>query len=226
MNPLILTIDTALSSAAVCLAQGQQIIASATIEVQNEQASWLQPAIRDLLKGADLVTASLDAVAVSAGPGSYTGLRIAMASAKGLCYVLKKPLICLDTLLVMARTARQKEQSPSLYCPMIDARRMEVYYALYDNDLQVLEPVQALVLNELSFEKWLQAGSVRFFGDGAAKFKALLKSDTALFPEIGSTLEQAACLAAESYANQAFADLAYAEPNYVKAFYTPVKAKC
>ena len=220
----ILTIDTSGDEAGICLAQ-DDLFTETVNPKQQDHAAWLQPAIRQLLQAADRTTESLDAIAVVAGPGSYTGLRVGMASAKGLCYVLDKPLILMGSLEIMARAAMKQTATSRLLCPMIDARRMEVYTAVYDGAAKELEPPHALVLEPGSFDKWLESNDLLFFGNGSGKYKSLLKCDQAVFENIHSSIRDAASLAAEMYHRQAFADLAYAEPFYVKAFYTPVKAK-
>ncbi len=223
-SPLILHIDTAGSSSLVALSAGNTVLAADTREAQAEQAAWLQPAIGRLMSQAGFSLEEIDAVSVSAGPGSYTGLRIGMASAKGICFALGKPLIVLSTLKIMALAMRDQAGEGVLLCPQIDARRLEVFTALYNSQLNELLPPQPLVLTENSYDRWLAAHLVVFAGSGAAKCKSLLKSENALFIPLPSTQQAAVCLGLESFARQGFADLASAEPLYVKAFYTPAKA--
>lgn len=221
---IILTIDTAGEQAGICLSLGDHHIQSVNPQ-QRDHAAWLQPAIRELFEASSTELSSLDAVAVTAGPGSYTGLRVALSSAKGLCYALGKPLITMSSLLVMAKTAVKQLEKPMLLCPMIDARRMEVFTALFDENGQQLQEAFALVLEPDSFDKWLYEKPVCFFGNGAEKYKNMLKNVNAYFENIHTDIITTAQLAAEMYAKQAFSDLAYTEPNYVKAFYSPQKAK-
>lgn len=145
---LILNIDTSTEQAGICLAKDEHVLGILRNDEQKDHASWLHPAIRKLLENAAYALGELDAIAVTAGPGSYTGLRVAMAAAKGLCYALKVPLILENTLDVMALAGSQQPQLPEacLICPMIDARRMEVFTALYTKDLQVIMPGTAMVL--------------------------------------------------------------------------------
>lgn len=216
----ILLIDTALDLASVSVCEDGKPVAAASNDEAKEHAGWLQPAIGDLMKSQGMQFADLDAIAVSAGPGSYTGLRVAMASAKGLCYALSKPLIAINTLKIMAHAAVRQLGSATWFCPMIDARRMEVFTAIYDAQLDEKMPPQALILTETGFDDWLQQMPVCFFGNGARKYKELLKSGRASFETVNVKVEDGASLAAEMYDRQAFADLAYAEPFYLKPFYS------
>lgn len=224
MEPILLIIDTATAHGAVCITEGSNILASETMDQQTEQAAWMQPAIKRLFLRMGKKLEQIDAVAVSAGPGSYTGLRIAMASAKGICFACDKPLISLSTLRIMAMAVKSEQKSPVLLCPMIDARRMEVYSALYDFQLIELQAPQAIILDENSFGEELKNNEICFFGSGADKFKTLLKTTKLCMAATPATLPAAAALAAETFARQGFQDLALAEPFYVKAFYSPVKA--
>src|SRR5665647_1745116 len=144
---LILNIDTATESAIISISEKDKIIDSVTNSNQKDHASFLQPAIKNLLQKADLSINKLNAIAVTAGPGSYTGLRVGMASAKGLCYALKIPLITINTLEVMALSSLKQIHDPSaLYCPMIDARRMEVFTAVYDHHLtEIIKPCSMIL---------------------------------------------------------------------------------
>eukprot|EP01035_Chromulina_nebulosa_P008319 gene8319-11275_t len=175
---LILNIDTTGQQGLVTLAKDGVSLASLMDDQPMQHASFLQPAIKKLMADAGYKLSELDVVAVSNGPGSYTGLRVGLASAKGLCHALNKPLITLNTLQVMAKTAiEQNAENPSfkpldsgssvVYCPMIDARRMEVFFALYDGDAkEVLAPSAAIVAEDFLREK-LNSMSILFFGNGA-----------------------------------------------------------
>jgi tRNA threonylcarbamoyladenosine biosynthesis protein TsaB len=165
--PIILNIDTATELASVCLSNNEQILAEKENAIQKEHASFIHLAIQQAVEQAGKSLKEIDAVAVTAGPGSYTGLRVGMATAKGLCYALSKPLIAINTLEVMthgAITGQQNTFTPdTLFCPMIDARRMEVFTSLYNSSLEdVLAPC-ALVLDSFFFKKWLEEGKIFFF---------------------------------------------------------------
>ncbi|MCW3074418.1 MAG: tsaB [Flaviaesturariibacter sp.] len=215
---LILTIDTAVIGTSICLADGDKILASSENSEQREGASWLQPAIQQLFKEQAISLSSLSAVAISAGPGSYTGLRVGMASAKGLCYALKIPLIAINTLQMMAAAALPAH---GLLCPMIDARRMEVFTALYDASLTEVLPSTPLVLDQTSFIDWLDKDPVLFFGNGSQKFQTLMNHPNARFKEVSATAQSMVPLAYAAFQKKDFADLAYCEPFYGKAFFSP-----
>lgn len=218
---LILNIDTAIESASVCLARDGKVLSHSRNEKQKDHAAWLHPAIKEIFEKNNVEFATIDAVAVTEGPGSYTGLRIGMATAKGICYAMNKPLITMNTLLVLANAAR--EEKADLLCPLIDARRMEVFTAIYTKELRVVMEPTALSLTEKSFDQELAKNTICFFGNGHKKFQQLTKSPNAVFAEI--TIDTAAMigLAEEKFSRKEFADLAYAEPLYLKEFYTPGK---
>jgi tRNA threonylcarbamoyladenosine biosynthesis protein TsaB len=173
--------------------------------------------IADICKEAGKKLSDIDAVAVSKGPGSYTGLRIGVSAAKGFCFSLNIPLISVDTLQAMAKS--QNHQNV-FFCPMIDARRMEVYTALYDAEGNKIEDISAKIIDENSFEKELKANKIIFFGDGAEKCRVVLESNpNAIFIEnVHPSAKYVNELALEKYNNKEFEDLAYFEPFYLKDF--------
>ena len=214
----ILNIDTAVVSASLCLAKDDQVLKLKVNPSQKDHASWLHVAIKQLMEEAGLSLRELDAIAVSSGPGSYTGLRVSMATAKGLCYALQKPLITVSTLKMMAVAAI--DASTDLLCPMIDARRMEVFTAVYDHSLvEILSPVNIILENE-SFKELLHTSSILFFGNGSEKLKPLVSHQNAQFKNLEANAEHMTGLSFSQFEKQEFADLAYAEPYYGKAFYT------
>ncbi|MCW3089272.1 MAG: tsaB [Ferruginibacter sp.] len=222
---IILNIDTAVDVASVSIAKDGEIMARASNSQQKDHGGFLQPAIASLLKDTGISIQELDAIAISAGPGSYTGLRVGMATAKGLCYALKKPLITINTLEILASAAisqfneKSLKDSP-LFCPMIDARRNEVFTAMYHQNLrEVLKPV-ALVLDQNSFAKSLLNSRVFFFGNGSEKWKLFCSSSNANFIELADNHMAMSKLADRLYRLDEFADLAYSTPFYLKEFYT------
>lgn len=198
----------------------------------NQHASKLTLLIDEVMKQANKSLNGLDAIAVSKGPGSYTGLRIGISTAKGLCYALDKPLIAVDTLLAMANglladskfdihaRAAGGQYSGVLLCPMIDARRMEVYSALYTENLQCVREVLADVVDEQSFHDFLDQTSVVFFGSGAGKCKALLSGHPGAIFYDGflSSAKNMVSLSATYFSEKKFEDVAYFEPFYLKEF--------
>jgi tRNA threonylcarbamoyladenosine biosynthesis protein TsaB len=215
---LILHIETAVEGASICLARDQQLIAFEQNKDIKDSAAWLHNAIQALFADNSISLQQLQAIAVSAGPGSYTGLRVGMATAKGLCYALQVPLIMLGTLEIMATAAR--DVSTALVCPMIDARRLEVFTAVYDKNGQAIVAPHNLVLDTNSFADLLEKHSITFFGNGSTKWKSLVTAPTAHFEDIEYSAKDMIALAANSYNQNAFTDLAYSEPLYIKEFFT------
>jgi len=163
---LILSIDTSTEKAGISLSRNGSILAILSNSAQKEHASWLHVAVKEMMEHAGYHMKDLDAIAISAGPGSYTGLRVSMAAAKGFCFALKIPLITENTLRIMAYAASQQRDpvSTALICPMIDARRMEVFTAVYTSDLNEVMMPQALVLDKNSFENLFSSHSIIFLG--------------------------------------------------------------
>lgn len=231
--PLLLHIDTATEYASVCVTQNEEVLSLKINEQQQNHASFIQPAIKTIfeeLYGISL--AAIDAVAVTAGPGSYTGLRVGLASAKGFCFALNKPLILINTLEVMALAAIEycKDHSlnikhPAAFCAMIDARRMEVFTAMYNMQLEYILQPAALVLNAGSFKEQLDTQQVFFSGSGAKKFSGLIHHENACFIDAQHHAGHLAKLAVKAYDQKLFADIAYSEPLYLKEFFTPAKTK-
>jgi tRNA threonylcarbamoyladenosine biosynthesis protein TsaB len=190
-------------------------------EKQKEQAGWLHLTIDKMIKDAGGTMKDIKAVAVSNGPGSYTGLRIGLSAAKGLCYALQIPLITIGTLQMMVQGVADNEAN--LYCPMIDARRMEVFTAIYDSERKEIAAPAALILDENSFTEELKENRIFFFGNGAGKFKNICRHSNTIFKEQETDASQLAKLSQEKFTAGDFADVAYSEPFYVKEFFTTYK---
>jgi tRNA threonylcarbamoyladenosine biosynthesis protein TsaB len=228
---LILNIDTASENAHVSLAKNGLVLHSLSNESQKEHAAFLQTAIQQLTKTTGINLKDVDAIAVTAGPGSYTGLRVGMASAKGLCYALKKPLITIGTLEVLAVSALQlfpNDNEDLLYCPMMDARRMEVFTAVYNHDLTMhLQPC-AMILDELSFEKELKRNQIVFFGNGSDKWKLICpdsyRDENAIFKTVSILPKSLSKSTNALFLEKKFTELAYSEPLYLKEFQTVIKS--
>jgi tRNA threonylcarbamoyladenosine biosynthesis protein TsaB len=219
---LILNIDTSTSLASIALGRDGIIVDSSFNPQQKDHAAWLHVAIRELLINNNTTLQSLDAIAVTSGPGSYTGLRVAMATAKGICYAINKPLITHNTLEIMTRSII-KDHVADLYCPMIDARRMEVFTALYNCELNVKMTPKALILDSQTFHDQLKKNSIIFFGTGSEKFSSVLNHPNAKFVECRFSAEDMIFASEDKMGKSAFADLAYAEPEYLKEFHDTFK---
>jgi tRNA threonylcarbamoyladenosine biosynthesis protein TsaB len=217
---LILSIETSTKVCSVALHRDETLLASSQILIEKSHSKYITLLIENLFSYAGEKMTDLDAVAVSKGPGSYTGLRIGVSTAKGICYALEKPLIAIDTLESIAYEANRFNFTNVLLCPMIDARRMEVYCAIYDHKLSCLEKVHAKVIEENSFEDFLAKQPVLFFGDGAQKCKTLLgnKSNAVFIENVFPSAINIGALALKSFQEKRFEDVAYFEPFYLKDF--------
>jgi tRNA threonylcarbamoyladenosine biosynthesis protein TsaB len=226
----ILLIETSTRVCSVGIARDGQLLSIQEDHSMNySHSAILTVFIEKVLHDAGLTVKDLHGVAVSQGPGSYTGLRIGVSAAKGICFALDLPLIAVDTLLAMARqcvenkldvmNAHHNNHLPLLMCPMIDARRMEVYHALYNEKLQVVEPTRAKVIEGDTFSVLLENHRIAFFGDGAAKCKPLLEHGNALlFDDIFPSVKGMTVQAFEYFNAGDFVDVAYFEPFYLKDF--------
>ncbi len=219
---LILCIETSTTVCSVALTQNHVVLSTLREDVPNSHSTLLTVLIEQLLTQAGYQAKDLDAVAVSSGPGSYTGLRIGVSVAKGICFALSKPLIAITSLEIMAAQFLHNAPevtSKDLLCPMIDARRMEVYSALYRNDLSLAREVVAEIIDENSYQAELKQQRIFFFGDGATKCRETLNHPHALF--VGDVVPLAtamAALAMTRFGAKLFVDVAYFEPFYLKSF--------
>ena len=256
MYPLILHIETATELCSVALSRGTRCIAVRENSEGRNHATMLTPFIDDLMRTHDVSIPQLDAVAVSSGPGSYTGLRIGLSTAKGLCFGGNIPLIAVSTLQAMSmgfvqqhpewcspRRSQTQTIKPStklnpngaaldevkpetLLCPMIDARRLEVYTALFDTNGRQVEKVSAEIITEHSFASWLDEHPIYFFGNGAAKCHPIITHPNAVFPEgFAHSARYMIQPALQTYLEKRFEDVAYCEPFYLKDFIAGPKKK-
>ena len=215
---MILLIDTATKICSVSIAKAGQIIALQEDTEGFNHASQLTILIQKTCEIAQIQLMDLDAVAVSIGPGSYTGLRIGLSTAKGICFALNKPLIAIETLEALFSASKlATDFENALYAPMIDARRMEVYSVFYNKENAIIQPKQSLIIKEDSFKELLnQYDKIVLSGDGAEKCKSVLNNEQFHYTDIICSSKHLALLAFTAFQNKNFADLAYVEPIYFK----------
>ncbi len=219
--PCILHIETSTAVCSVAVSEGGQAIFSREEFKGPSHAVSLGVFVDEALSFVDSHAIVLDAVAVSCGPGSYTGLRIGVSMAKGVCYGRSIPLIGIPTLEILSVPVLLYHELPedALICPMIDARRMEVYAAVYDRSLQMKRKTSADIVDENSYMEFLNEHPVYFFGDGAAKCRGKITHPNAHFiEEISPLARLMSPLAEKAFAKDDFKDVAYFEPFYLKEF--------
>lgn len=217
----ILSIETSTSVCSVALSMDGEVLFEKASFDGPSHAALLGVFIEEALSVLKGKGKKLDAVAVSSGPGSYTGLRIGVSVAKGLCFGFGIPLIGIHTLDIMAATAIKENKSAagSLYCAMLDARRMEVYAAIYDSSLKLVRETTADIVEADTYSPYLEKGKICFFGNGAAKCKSVITSPNAIFIEdIHPLAVNMIPLAEQAFAAGQFEDTAYFEPFYLKEF--------
>jgi len=223
---LILNIETATEVCSAALSQNGKLLSVRESASGYTHSENITVFIDEVVKEAGIALKDLDAVTVSKGPGSYTGLRIGVSTAKGLCFALDKPLLAVNTLLSLANNFLTSNlsrglgtQTSNLLCPMLDARRMEVYCAVYDRELNEVEPTAAIIIENNSFEKILKSNKVYFFGSGAIKCKPVLQHPNAIFVEnIYPSATSMISLSEKLFGEKKFEDAAYFEPFYLKDF--------
>ncbi|WP_460189637.1 tRNA (adenosine(37)-N6)-threonylcarbamoyltransferase complex dimerization subunit type 1 TsaB [Urechidicola sp. KH5] len=221
---LILNIETATKNCSVSLADKGKLLALKELNDGNySHAEKLHVFIKDVLEQANTSFSNLDAIAVSKGPGSYTGLRIGVSAAKGLCFALDIPLIAAQTLETLAK---QLQPKTDYIVPMLDARRLEVYSAVYNSKFELIRAIEAQVLGATSFDEYLNKGSISFIGDGVSKTKDIIRNENANYIE--GCLPSAKEMAQHSYDKycaKQFENSAYFEPFYLKDFVVTTKKK-
>lgn len=230
MDKYILIIETATPVCSVALSKNGEVLDYMDSAEPNMHANELTLYIEKLLSRNHLVASELHAVAVSLGPGSYTGLRIGVSTAKGLCYALDIPVIGINTLDAMSDwfVNHHSQAANTILVPMIDARRMEVYCACYKNDGKQINETQAQIIDDASFEEFISEGKqIVLFGSGADKFSELFSENPSIriFPEFKNSARFLVTKAHQKFVNEDFEDLAYFEPFYLKEFVTTVSKK-
>jgi len=217
---LILGIETATEVCSIALGKDGISIAELNNLEGNSHASQLHPMIEKILQETGFSLNQLDAIAVSKGPGSYTGLRVGVSAAKGFAYALKIPIVAIGTLPAMvSKLLVQTEIIETQLVPMIDARRMEVYCAIYNQHIEEFDPVQAKIIDENSFIEFLEKQKTVFFGNGASKCKDTIQHPNAIFiDDFFCSASGLISLAEKAFQNKSFENLAYFEPYYLKDF--------
>ncbi|HCC69789.1 MAG TPA: tRNA (adenosine(37)-N6)-threonylcarbamoyltransferase complex dimerization subunit type 1 TsaB [Bacteroidales bacterium] len=222
---MILCIETATTVCSVALCHNDNVLDIQESSKEKSHASLLTVFIDDILKKNNTRAFDLDAVAVSKGPGSYTGLRIGVSTAKGIAYAAGTPLIAVSTTELMFYGGRTLGDY-DYYCPMIDARRFEVYTAVYDKEGNELEDIRAEIVTENSYRDILDKGKTLFFGDGAAKCSKIINHPSAFFNDSFQISSRYMCNpASNALKNKLFEDVAYFEPFYLKDFIATIPRK-
>ncbi|CAG5010588.1 tRNA threonylcarbamoyladenosine biosynthesis protein TsaB [Dyadobacter sp. CECT 9275] len=225
---LILSIDTSTRGCSVALHRNAELLAGYDLYTERSSSAMLTTLAENVVKDSGFFLSDLDAIAVAKGPGSYTGLRVGVSTAKGLCYGLNKPMLAVNTLEAMYLQTKGFFPETTLFCPMIDARRMEVYAAVFDFHGNLIHPTEAIILTENSFDTELESNKVVFFGDGAAKCQPLFGNrGNAVFPseDIKPSAKTVGILASLAFQNQQFENVASFEPYYLKDFMAPSPRK-
>ena len=214
---IILNIETATKNCSVSIAENGKILALKELNNGNySHAEVLHPFIVAVLQEANLTSKNIDAVAVSKGPGSYTGLRIGVSAAKGLCFAFDKPLISVDTLTSLSYTITVDD---GFIIPMIDARRMEVYASIFDKNHQKVREIKAEIIDENSYFEYLEDNKVYFLGDGSQKCKEIINHKNAVFVDDKfPSAKEMAKLSFDKYQKSDIENVAYFEPFYLKDF--------
>lgn len=215
----ILNIETATKNCSVALAKnGETILCKEISELGYSHAEKLHVFIEEICKESSIQLKDLQAIAVSKGPGSYTGLRIGVSAAKGFCFALDIPLISVDTLSVLASQAVSIAKENDLIVPMIDARRMEVYSAIFNSKLEKVREIEAQILDENSFASI--ENTVYFVGDSSEKAKSVLTQSNFIFLDkiIYPSAKDMSAISFQKFLNKDFEDVAYFEPFYLKDF--------
>jgi tRNA threonylcarbamoyladenosine biosynthesis protein TsaB len=215
---LILNIESATERCSVCLSNGREELGFLETQEAYTHSERLTLLIEEVMKGSGCRFHELSAVAVSSGPGSYTSLRVGVSVAKGICFAVDKPMIAIDTLQATAHAALLNTADfGSVFCAMIDARRMEVYTAFFDSQNQRLSPTQSVILSSDSFDReFLSGRSIVFCGNGAAKCSSVVHHTLARFDFLPVTARDMVQLSLDSYGRHDFYDRASFEPTYFK----------
>lgn len=216
---LILSLETSVKVCSVAIHDHAQLVATAEVHIEYSHASKLAVLINEVSRAANIQLSQLNAVAITSGPGSYTGLRIGTSTAKGLCFSLDIPLISIGTLDLLVHQMTKINTEKAYMCPMIDARRMEVYCQLVNASQETIQAIEAKVIDESSFREQLENNQIIFFGDGAAKCKEKINHSNARFVEgvYPAALDMGE-MVFEKFRKGQFEDVMNFEPHYLKEF--------
>lgn len=221
MTPYILNIHTATETAIINLSLGPDTLHTVVNPDTKQHAAFLHITVNDILKKEGIKMKDVNAVSITSGPGSYTGIRVGLAAAKGFCYALKIPLIIYNSLeLIALSTINFVQDKDAWYCPMIDARRMEVYTAVYKFTMEEVSPPSAKILEENSFRDYLKMSKIIFSGSGSKKFQQLAKVPAACFSDVNISTEAMTMLSWGHYQKSGFENISLAQPLYLKEFFT------
>ena len=219
MDTPLLFLETATEVCSVALSKGERIVASVCSNRGNSHTVHLFPFIEEVLAKSGCKISEINGVVLSIGPGSYTGLRIGASAAKGICYALNIPLVSVSTLQSIVFGAKQLQNDEHiLFCPMIDARRMEVFTALFDKNGDPITEVESKIIDENSFSAELERNTLCFCGNGMPKCKSVLQHKNAHFLDVQLDASNMLLPALTKYAHQQFEDVAYFEPFYLKEY--------
>ncbi len=216
---MILSLETSVKICSVAIHDQGKLVASKEIHIEHSHASKLAVLIDEVIKESLIEVNQLNAIAVSSGPGSYTGLRIGTSTSKGLCFALEIPLISIGSLELLAYQMNKRNVSNAYLCPMIDARRMEVYCEVFDSSLKIVKSIEAKVIEPSSFVDLLEENEIIFFGDGSDKCKEQITHPKAKFVSgIYASASEMGELIYQKFQKQRFEDLTSFEPHYLKEF--------
>lgn len=219
MNNYIIIIDTALETATVAICNNNQIVSAAHNFQSNSHASFVHTSLQQLLQQQQIQIQKIQAIAVVHGPGSYTGIRIGLSAAKGFCFSLQIPLITISTVELLAYAAQQIEPQAAYYIPLIDARRMEAFTAIYNHQLQALTNPFATVITTEAFEQYYTKNTTVFIGNAVTKATTILQHNHIIWLHNTYTIHHLAQIANQKLQQQQYSNIANTEPLYGKAFF-------
>ncbi|MFT4535142.1 MAG: tRNA threonylcarbamoyladenosine biosynthesis protein TsaB [Saprospiraceae bacterium] len=222
---MILNIETSTDICSVCISRGSEVLSIRETPRSYSHSEVIAVFIDECFKEMSITAKNLDAVSISRGPGSYTALRIGAATAKGICFAVDIPLISVGTLEALAGSVMHLCGANDLVIPMIDARRKEVYHAIYNRSFENLHPVAPIILDETTFKDLSIHDKIHFCGDGVPKSKDILTISNAQYHDIECSARHMVKMSNEKFDKKMFEDIAYYEPNYYKGANITVQKK-